>query len=344
MSKIVDVTFELKKYKYFEPFRITNSTRVESNNIEVKIVLDNGSVGMGESSPSYRVNGEKVPALLALQDTVKEMISGYDVRNYARIFNIMDGLSRTAPSLKAAVQYATLDALSVSIGIPVYQILGGVKDKIETDKTIGIDTLEKMVEKARRTFDEGFKILKVKVGENLKEDIEKMLAISEAVPDAEYIIDANQGYTPKESIRFAHCMYEKGINMVLFEQPVMWNDFDGLKLVRYNSSFPIAADESAKTKYDVYELIRNDCVDFVNIKLMKSGISDALSIVELAKTTNTGLMIGCMGESSIGINQSVHFAAGTGAFAYHDLDSHMMLKEKFHGKFDQKVDVLMPSS
>ena len=67
---------------------------------------------------------------------------------------------------------------------------------------------------------------------------------------------------------------------------------------------------------------------------MKSGISDALSIVEMTKAANVSLMIGCMSESSIGINQSVHFAAGTGAFKYCDLDSFILIKEdKFRGKF-----------
>jgi L-alanine-DL-glutamate epimerase-like enolase superfamily enzyme len=69
---------------------------------------------------------------------------------------------------------------------------------------------------------------------------------------------------------------------------------------------------------------------------MKSGISDALAIVEMAKASNIKLMIGCMAESSLGINQSVQFALGTGAFDFHDLDSHLLLKEpSFRGKFVQ---------
>ena len=342
MYEIQDVVFELKRYEFLEPFRITGWVHNEARNIEVKVVLKNGGIGRGEASPSYRVNGEKVPALMALQDDVKKMLQGIDVRNYRRIFNIMDGLSRTAPSVKAAVQYAVLDSLSAVSGLPVYQILGGSKNKIKTDKTVGIDEINKMVEKAKRFHhDEGYETLKIKVGENLKEDIEKILAISDATKGASYVVDANQGYSVKEAIQFARAAYENDVNIVVFEQPIMWNNFDGLKVLRYNSPFPIAADESAKTKYDVYELIRNGCVDFVNIKLMKSGISDALSIVELAKTTDIGLMIGCMSESSLGINQSVHFAAGTGAFTYHDLDSHMLLKEKeFSGKFTQEGELI----
>jgi len=57
-----------------------------------------------------------------------------------------------------------------------------------------------------------------------------------------------------------------------------------------------------------------EAVDYINIKLMKCGISDALSIVELANTANIKLMIGCMGESSLGINQSIHFSSRSWSF------------------------------
>ncbi len=337
MSKVKKVTFELKKYEFPEPFKITGAVHTEAKNIEITVELENGATGKGESSCSYRVNGEIIAALLAMENDVNNMLKGMDVKNYRKIFDVVDGFSRTAPSVKAGVQFAVLDALSAEIGVPVYQILGGSTNKIKTDKTVGIDELENMVEKAKRYYyTEGYETLKIKVGLNLKEDIEKMIAISEATKGASYIVDANQGYSPKEAIQFADATYRNGVNIVVFEQPTMWNDHDGLRLIRQNSPFPIAADESAKSKYDVFELLKDGCVDFVNIKLMKSGISDALAIVELAKITNTNLMIGCMSESSVGINQSVHFAAGTGAFTYHDLDSHMLMKEdEFRGKFIQ---------
>jgi L-alanine-DL-glutamate epimerase-like enolase superfamily enzyme len=176
----------------------------------------------------------------------------------------------------------------------------------------------------------------VKVGENLKEDINAMLEIARVTKGAKYIVDANMGYTPKQAVEFANVLYRSGVDIAVYEQPVVWYDVDGLKYVRLHCRFPVAADESAKRKYDVLGLIKEEAVDYVNIKLMKSGISDALAIVEMAKASNIKLMIGCMAESSLGINQSVQFALGTGAFDFHDLDSHLLLKEpSFRGKFVQ---------
>ena len=333
MSKIKNVSFELKKYEYFKPFHITGSISSFSNNIEVVIELESGAKGYGEASPSFRVNGEKTEALINLESSVKEAIVGLDVRNYKKIFDIMDKYF-ASPSIKAAVQYAALDAFSEEINVPVYQILGGTKTEIETDKTVGIDTIENMVKDAIDIYNSGFRTIKIKVGEDLKKDIEVLEEIYKHTKGCKYIVDANMGYTPKQAIEFVKVLYSKGINIDLFEQPVIATDFDGLKFVRFNSPFPVGADESAKTKYDVLKLIKQEAVDFINIKLMKSGISDALAIVEMIKAANLQLMIGCMGESSVGINQSVNIALGTGAFVFHDLDSALMLKEeKFRGKY-----------
>lgn len=335
MSKIKNIEFSLKTYEYEKPFHITGSIASYATNIEVKITLENGIQGYGEASPSFRVNGEKPEMIMALEDFVKEMLLEMDVKEYKRIFQATDKLFAT-PSLKAAIQFAVLDAFSEETGLEVYQLLGGATKQIETDKTVGIDTLENRVKDAKKIFDAGFRTIKIKVGENLKEDIETMYEIYKVSKGAKYIVDANMGYTPKQAVEFANQLYQAGIDIAVYEQPVHMSDIDGLRFVRFNVSFPVAADESAKTKFDVLRLIKEEAVDYVNIKLMKSGISDALSIVELAKSANIKLMIGCMGESSVGINQSVHFAMGTGAFDFCDLDSHLMLKEdKFRGKFLQ---------
>ena len=129
-----------------------------------------------------------------------------------------------------------------------------------------------------------------------------MEEIYKVTKGAKYIVDANMGYTPKQAVEFAKRIYRKGIDISVFEQPVLATDISGLKFVRFNSPFPVAADESAHTKYDVLRLIREEAVDYINIKLMKSGISDALAIVEMVKTANLHLMLGCMAESSIGVN------------------------------------------
>jgi len=335
MAKITKITLEKKIYEYDKPFHITGSVSTASTNIEIVVETEEGIKGYGEASPSFRVNGEKPEALLAMESFVSENLRFIDTDRWREIFDFTDKLIAT-PSLKAAIQWAVISIFCTEHGISPFEFFGGLKREIETDKTVGIDTLENRVKEAEAIFSEGFRVIKIKVGENLEEDIEAVLRIREKTRGATYIIDANMGYTPKQAIDFANILYREGVDVAVFEQPVHYQDLDGLKFVRFHSPFPVAADESARTKFDVYRLLKNDVVDYVNIKLMKSGISDAMAIIEMARSSGLRLMIGCMGESSLGINQSVMFALGTGAFDFHDLDSHLLIKEEtFRGNFRQ---------
>ncbi|MFW6121883.1 MAG: enolase C-terminal domain-like protein, partial [Petrotogales bacterium] len=259
-----------------------------------------------------------------------------------KIFEKTEFLSKTSSSLKAAIQYAALDAFSKYCNTSVYEILGGKKEFVKTDYTISIGTVNESIKEAKELSNSGYELIKIKVGEDIKADIERIRAITESVPDAKFIIDANTGYTSKQSVYFADILYRDKIPVLVFEQPVPVNDIEGMKLVRINSKFPVAADESVRNKYDAHRLIKENAVDFINIKLMKTGITDALNIIEMAKTASVNLMIGCMAESGIGISQSIHLAAGTGAFTYHDLDSHMLLKDTKEHNFKQDGNKLYP--
>ncbi len=343
MSKIKDLIFEKSTYEYKKPFHITNSVATHANLIDVKLVLSDGITGLGQSAPSFRVNGEVIDVLMHFKNAFIEEITGMDVRNYRRIFEKIDKFSRSAPSLKAAVQYSVLDAFSQEINTPVYEILGGKKGCIETDLTISISSVEQTVKDAVEAHDMGFSILKIKVGEDLKTDIERMLGVFEATKGTRYIVDANLGYTPKQALEFSRVMYSHGVPIDIFEQPVKVEDFDGLRYVRDRSYYPVGADESIKTKYHAMRLIKEECVDYINIKLMKSGISDALAITEIANSSNISLMMGCMCESGIGVAQSVHFAAGTGAFTHHDLDSFLLLKDADPVRFKADGNKLYPT-
>lgn len=335
MSRIKDVRFELKRYRYLKPFHIANSTTTSVENLEVEVITEDGFKGVGEASPSFRVCGETIDTLMALAGNIANLIKGIEVKHYSRIFDITAKFI-SSPSLKAAVEFACLDAMCKEMGLGVWEFFGGATNSIETDKTVSIGSIKEMVKDAVNIKKEGFKVIKIKVGEDLHHDIDAVSEIYKKTKGMRYIVDANMGYSPKEAVYFAKRLYSSGIDIELFEQPVDRYDIDGLRYVRFNSPYPVCADESAKTRYDVLNLLKLDAVDFINIKLMKCGISDALSIIELCSSWKKGLMIGCMGESSIGVNQSVQLACGKGVFKYCDLDSHLMLNEpRYRGDFIQ---------
>jgi len=218
---------------------------------------------------------------------------------------------------------ALIDAFTKTLNIPLYLFFGGASNKLETDYTVDIVSPEKARLNASKLKSQGYRMLKTKVGKDLVDDIDRILAIMDGAPGCRLILDANQGYSPVQAVRFLKELEKNSIWPELFEQPVNRHDIRGMRFVKDNSAVPIAADESVFTAADAIEVVRTGCADLINIKLMKSGIIEALDIAAIARSANIGLMTGCMLETRLGLGASVHFAAGTGGFSFVDLDPHL---------------------
>jgi L-alanine-DL-glutamate epimerase-like enolase superfamily enzyme len=117
------------------------------------------------------------------------------------------------------------------------------------------------------------------------------------------------------------------VPLELVEQPTPKEDLAALDAVAARSPVPIFADESVKSPEDALRVVTETRAHGINVKIMKAGISGALDIIAIARAAKLRLMIGCMLESRRGIACSLALAAGTGAFEFVDLDSHLLLAE-----------------
>jgi L-alanine-DL-glutamate epimerase-like enolase superfamily enzyme len=106
---------------------------------------------------------------------------------------------------------------------------------------------------------------------------------------------------------------------------------------------PVCADESARSSADVLRLVREGGAHAINLKLMKSGVVESLSMWTLARACGLELMMGGMVESTLAMSSAAHFAAGLGGFSWADLDTHLFIREHpFRGGLrmqDGRVDV-----
>jgi L-alanine-DL-glutamate epimerase-like enolase superfamily enzyme len=315
-----------------EPFRIAIGTKYNIENALVTVVLDNGIEGYGEAAPLEPINGENQATALATLNSCTEFIKGKEITDYREISRTLRSVFWAQVTARCAVEMALLDAYTKVLDIPLYQFFGGAGNKAETDYTIDIVSPETAKKNAAKLAAEGYNILKTKVGKNLVDDINRLLAIREGAPECGITIDANQGYSPCEALHFIGEMEKNNIRPILFEQPVSKYDLLGMRYVKDHTSIPIAADESVFTSADAINIVRTGCADYINIKLMKSGIIEALDIISIARSANIKLMIGCMLESKLALGCAVHLAAGTGCFDHIDLDPHIEPeKEPFTG-------------
>ncbi|MFZ9386570.1 MAG: mandelate racemase/muconate lactonizing enzyme family protein [Chitinophagaceae bacterium] len=311
-----------------EPFTTSLGTEYSADNVIVRILTEEGPVGTGECSPYMPINGESQDTCFAVGQYFAKAFIGRNPLEIGELTELMDRIIYGNTSIKSAFDMALYDLAAQHAGRPLYQFLGGAKNKtIVTDYTVSIGEPEAMAAEALRIKEAGYPAIKVKLGRDGKTDVERIRAIRTAVGyEIPIRIDANQGWKVGEAIETLNALEEFGIQHC--EEPIARWKFMKLRKVRKNSPIPIMADESCSDDHDAERLIELDACDYFNIKLGKSGgIFKALKIVEHAEKAGVGLQVGAMLESRIGMTAFAHFALCSPAIQHFDFDTALMFRE-----------------
>ena len=284
-------------------------------------VHSGGLVGQGCGAPSEVTRETPATMKEALRSLVKGL-KGYEFHQPHEIAERMDKLVPGNPSAKAAVDIAVHDLAAQVAGLPLYRYLGGTRDRMATDMTIGIMPTPSAIEHAKRWTQEGFRALKVKVGQDPKLDLERLAAIRSAVgPSVELRIDGNEGFTWGQALSFARAARE--LNIAFFEQPVSSSDFEGMRVLVESSPIPIMADEMVLTPEDAKKVRWSNAAKSVNLKLMKhGGIARTMEVDTICSSAGYPTMVGCMSEPQLSIAAGLHFALASPNVKWLDLDSH----------------------
>jgi len=310
------------------PFTIATGSTTSIDSIIIKIVDNKGNVGWGEAAPHPVILGETSKSIIACLDLLAPHLIGKDPRKIESIINLMDIIIQHNTAAKAAIDIAVHDLVSKALGEPLWRLLGGAKNIVETDFTIGIRPKDAVVKEILNSLKEGFKAVKLKVGRNPDEDIEMIKSVRKAVGNEVRLrIDANQGWTRQQAIYALRKIVEYNIEFV--EQPLPAFDISGLAALRRAIPIPLMVDESVHQPEDVIRIVKEDAADYINIKLMKSGgIQKASRIAAIAEATGVECMVGSMIETDLGITAAVHFAAATKNVKFGDLDIGFSLRPR----------------
>lgn len=331
--------------KLAEPYTIAYETIHHCTNVFLKIGTDIGITGWGCAAPDMEVTGETDATVLAsFRNSIEPNLINQDPFTYSRIIFDLKTLLREHPSALAMVDMAIFDIVAKKAKEPVYRYLGGYKPCIATSITVGILSVQETLDRVIEFQSQGFFIYKIKGGVNVDEDIERIIRLREMLGDkTEIRFDANQGYTIADSLRFIE--KTKDAKIELLEQPTDKDNTKLLTSLTRQTDMPIMADESLMTLKDVLHLTANNCMDMINIKLMKvGGISEAMRINAVAKAANIDTMVGCMDESAMGIAAGLHFALARPNIQYADLDGHFdMIDDPFASMVSCKKGILYPS-
>jgi L-Ala-D/L-Glu epimerase len=319
-----------------KPYTIAFKTVDEVRNAFVEITLSNGITGIGAGNPSEYVVGENLnQTLQALEEKNIEFLIGRDIRELNQLlYDIWKKFPKN-PAARAALDIALHDAYTKLLDIPLVKYLGQKIHSMPTSNTIGIKSVEETVKETADYLKQGFKAIKVKLGKDLSEDIERMVKMRESYGyDYTIRIDANQGYSPEQTVEFYK--KTKDLKIELIEQPLPAKAITELKSLPDEVRKVIAADESLISPKDALELVKPPLAcGIFNIKLMKcGGVSQGLKIADIALQEGIDLFWGCNDESIISITAALHAAFACANTKYIDLDGSLDLaKDEVKGGF-----------
>jgi len=314
------VNFHKVNLKKKYPLQISRGTHYKSQNLFIELIKD-GITAWGESAPGKTEgasNADEVEkSLLKLIETDIDSLSIYETHQRSKELNI-------PPCAYAAIDIALWDWKAKKAGLPLSSLIGFPTPSIPTSITVGINPPEIIKERVEIILSNPqIKALKIKLGSPDGIEHDKLIysQVLESIKKSNISIrvDANGGWSLDEAKVMMKWLAERKAEYI--EQPLIEGEEDKLKYLFESRPLPIFIDESCRFSEDVAR--HYEYVDGVNLKLMKcGGITEALRILNVAKSHNLKTMIGCMSESSVSISAG---ASISGIIDYVDLDSHYNL-------------------
>ena len=299
------------------PFTISNGrTKTHQSSLMVRLSLGNWS-GFGES-PAIVYYQVTVAHMMEQLEKNRKLIEKFALIDPERFWHFLHHLFPQDPFLVCALDMAGWDLfgqMKKQSLHEMWQTTWEVNQVPICDYTLGIDPIEKMVQKMEA---HPWPIYKVKVGTDY--DIEMIAALRKHTTHP-IRVDANAGWTTEEAVQKIPTLAELGVELV--EQPLAKDNWEGMKILKQASVLPLFADESCVFEKDV--AICAEHFHGINIKLTKcSGLTPALRMIEEARTLGLKVMMGSMNESVIG---SAAIAQFLPQLDYVDMDGPLLMTE-----------------
>jgi len=274
------ISHHIESWALARPFRIAGKTWLSFDCLVAEVLDGQGHVGRGEAMGVHYC-GETLASMAAQIDALPAVTDRATLLQH-----LPPGGARNA------LDCALWDLEAKRSGRSVFELVGAQQPaKLQTVSTIGLEPEPE--DMARRAVELGsYSLLKIKLDGD--RPLERTQAIRAARPDARLVIDANQGWNFAQLQAVAPGMAALGVEMI--EQPLPRGADEELE--GWCSAVPLCADESCLHGGELDTAARR--YQRINIKLDKTGgLTHALQLAARARERGLGLMVGCMGGSSL---------------------------------------------
>jgi L-alanine-DL-glutamate epimerase-like enolase superfamily enzyme len=289
----------------------------------VKVTTSNGLAGWGETCADNE-------ALMAtfIHNGLKQRIIGESLWDQERLWDEMfyknhdQGPGGALPGAIAGIDIALWDLKGKLLGLPIYQLLGGMyRDRIRVYGSFGVGfgkamTPQQAAEQAAKFIKQGFTAVKLRMqirqnNQNPANDPTFVYAraVRDAIgPDVDFLIDINNGYSASRAIEVAHRLKQE-FNIWFLEEPVSDQTHSETAAVVRAIDTPVIAGEKEYTRWQQRELIVYGNPDYLNPDTIKAGgLTEMKKIAAIAQTY--GKPIICHNtRPTLGTAASLHFIA-----------------------------------
>jgi D-galactarolactone cycloisomerase len=300
-------------------------TAVKRDAVVVKLTTDEGIVGWGEAH-----HGRAHTAVAKLiESTLKQLILNSEAHDVIGIWQKMyryqlasHGMGAGACLAMSGIDMALWDIRGKALGLPLYKLLGGSRKAIPAyagGVSLGYQEPSLLIEEAKKSIDQGYKAIKLRVGDSVARDIARMRAVREAFGDElEILTDANIGYELEDVRRVMPVMDDLGIAWL--EEPFPAHDYRSYREAKGFGRTPLAAGENHYTRFEFDRVIEDGSITILQPDLSKSGgITECLRIAALGSAWKLPVH---PHSSMTGLNHaaSIHFLAAIDNGGYFEGD------------------------
>lgn len=308
---------------------VTNHGELRSiDRILVRVETDDDITGWGE----MREFLSPAATTAVIEEGVAPLMLGrspFEVESFRRLLFIE---YTNIDMFVAPIEVACWDIIGQALEKPIYEMLGGwtapdstkrrtdpgqtFEPSVEVAYCLGILPPDESATYARRARDDGYNILKTKAGRDWREDVERILAMHEAVDDElSFRLDPNQGWRFDEALRVCQALADHGVYLQYVEQPIRVDAHESLEALSRRVAQPIAANEDTYVPHNLRELVARGAIDVAVIDLTPAGgITGLRELAHIAEDANLTLTHHCAFDLGIRTAAILHAVTGIPGF------------------------------
>jgi D-galactarolactone cycloisomerase len=316
---------------------------VKRDCVIVKVTTESGLVGWGEAHHG------RCPGAIGqlVNTTLRQLVCGMNAADvvgiWSRIYSrqlASHGMGTATALAMSGIDLALWDIRGKAIGGPLYKLLGGASKAIPAYAggiSLGFQPPAELVDEAQLLVDQGYRSVKLRFGDTIARDIERLAAVRAAFGrNIGIMVDANTGYSVEDVRRVMPALVEHDV--LWLEEPFPPQDYRSYELANGFGGVPLAAGENHFTRYEFNRVIEEKSIRILQPDLSKTGgITEALRIAAMASAYKLSIN---PHTSASGINMaaSIHLLAAIDNGGYFEAD---VAKENlFRDELTSRLDLL----